>query len=209
MSPPINIIQFYATAREFMLQNFPKEYRWQETRNFKLVSESDFLREAAWTILCSGFRASVLERIFGNVSLCFCDWESSVEICKHRVECRDTALSVFRHESKINAILRVAECIASTGFEHYMDYVAKNPVIRLQELPFIGPITSFHLAKNLGLQVAKPDRHLQRLADETGFPGVAEMCELLSREFGESVSVVDIVLWRFAAQNRGKALPQQ
>ena len=67
----------------------------------------------------------------------------------------------------------------------------------------LGPITSHHLAKNLGLQAAKSDRHLQRIADALGFGGVTETCQVLSEYSGDPISVVDIVLWRFAEQHFG------
>jgi hypothetical protein len=68
-----------------------------------------------------------------------------------------------------------------------------------QQFPFIGPITSFHLAKNLGLPVAKSDRHLVRLANAVGFEDVQSMCRNISSFTGDPVPVVDIVLWRFSA----------
>ncbi len=62
----------------------------------------------------------------------------------------------------------------------------------------IGPITSFHLAKNLGYPVAKADRHVQRLSDELGFRDAQQLCQYLSEWSGEPVPVVDVVLWRYA-----------
>jgi len=41
----------------------------------------------------------------------------------------------------------------------------------LQQLPFIGPVTAFHLAKNLGIEAVKPDRHLCRLSKLLGRTG--------------------------------------
>ena len=43
--------------------------------NPSMFTESDLLREAAWVILCSGFREAVIRRMFDFISLCFCDWE--------------------------------------------------------------------------------------------------------------------------------------
>ncbi|ALA59352.1 hypothetical protein NITMOv2_2947 [Nitrospira moscoviensis] len=68
----------------------------------------------------------------------------------------------------------------------------------LQTLPYIGSITAFHLAKNLGLPVVKPDRHLQRIATVAGFSSPQELCQLISDHLGEPVQVVDVVLWRYA-----------
>lgn len=54
------------------------------------------------------------------------------------------------------------------------------------------------MAKNFGAQVAKPDVHLQRLADREGVTA-QELCERLAAETGWKVSTVDTLLWRAAA----------
>jgi hypothetical protein len=46
--------------------------------------------------------------------------------------------------------------------------------------PMIGPVTSFNLAKNIGLDVAKADRHLSRLAANVGFSDVPSLCRCIS-----------------------------
>ena len=68
----------------------------------------------------------------------------------------------------------------------------------LESFPFIGPITKFHLAKNIGIDVAKPDRHLSRISKMLGFASVQELCESISQRIDEKVSVVDLVIWRYA-----------
>ena len=54
------------------------------------------------------------------------------------------------------------------------------------------------LAKNLGVDTAKPDRHLVRVAEATGYASPASLCEHLARMVGDTVAVVDLVIWRFA-----------
>jgi hypothetical protein len=66
------------------------------------------------------------------------------------------------------------------------------------DLPWIGGITKYHLAKNLGADVAKPDVHLQRLADREGC-SVDALCSRLAEETGLRVASVDTVLWRACA----------
>lgn len=74
-----------------------------------------------------------------------------------------------------------------------------KPLEALQSLPFIGPVTRYHLAKNIGLPFAKPDRHLVRLANSAGYTDVQRFCRDISVYANDSIPVVDIVLWRFAA----------
>ena len=54
------------------------------------------------------------------------------------------------------------------------------------------------MAKNIGIQVAKPDRHLVRMAKAAGYSDVQLFCRTISQLSGDSIPVVDIVLWRFA-----------
>ncbi len=70
-------------------------------------------------------------------------------------------------------------------------------IIYLGSLPFIGDITKYHLARNLGIDVAKPDRHLTRLAKIFHYDDVQEMCKYLSDKTGDRIGTVDVVLWRY------------
>ena len=74
----------------------------------------------------------------------------------------------------------------------------------LESLPWIGPITKHHLARNLGLDYAKPDRHLVALACQFDYAthpalleGVQRMCSDLAKTFGMRIGTVDLILWRF------------
>jgi endonuclease III len=169
-------------------------------------SESDFLRELAWVILCSGFRERVVRRLFWKVSLCFLDWVSAEEITKHSSICVTTALDVFGSKPKINAIARAAELIAGAGFEIVRRNVLESPIQALQKFPFVGKITACHLAKNLGFDACKPDRHLQRLSHRHGYSNVHEFCAALGEASGESVRNIDTLLWRMSEMGLGAQL---
>lgn len=67
----------------------------------------------------------------------------------------------------------------------------------LQTLPWICPITKYHLTKNLGLDVCKPGRHLVRIAGDYDMTP-EELCEKLSKEAGDRVAMVDNGIWRAA-----------
>jgi hypothetical protein len=65
-------------------------------------------------------------------------------------------------------------------------------------LPWVGKVTCYHLAKNLGADVAKPDVHLNRLAAREGVTA-QELCERLARETGYRTATIDLILWRACA----------
>jgi len=179
---------------------FDWEADWQRTRNLETVTEREFLCETAWVILCSGFRAAVIRQRFDHISLCFCDWESAEVIWRSRELCVSTAMGVFRHEQKMRAIAEVAAFVNREGFPSVLERLRSDALPTLQELPYIGPVTSMHLAKNLGCPMPKPDRHLVRLAQRLSCSSPFELCESVSTATGEPVSVVDVVFWRFMEQ---------
>ena len=65
-------------------------------------------------------------------------------------------------------------------------------------LPWLGPVTKFHLAKNLGVDVAKPNVHLNRLSKPEGVTA-QELCERLASETGYRAATIDLILWRACA----------
>jgi len=90
--------------------------------------------------------------------------------------------------------------IRDQGFEAFKTRVTSEGIDALTRLPFIGSITKKHLARNIGLlDVAKDDVWLVRLAKEFDASSVDELGDFLSKEFGEKVGVVDLILWRYCA----------
>src|SRR5690606_33268092 len=75
---------------------------------------------------------------------------------------------------------------------------AEDRLAYLATLPWIGKVTKYHLAKNCGIDCAKPDVHLERLARLEG-TDVHSMCARLARETGYRIATVDVVLWRACA----------
>ena len=197
---------FYWSAKNFVVAlGFEAEIQWQESLSPAAFTETDLLRESAWVVLCSGFREAVIRRIFDYISLCFCDWESADVIHAYRDHCRASALSRFANARKIDAIVATADYVAEVGFEQFKGCVLSRPVETLRLLPYIGEVTTHHLAKNLGIPTAKPDRHLKRMAASMGFDSAYQLCDELANATGDAIQVVDLVLWRYA--ERSGSLP--
>lgn len=111
--------------------------------------------------------------------------------------------TVFGHKNKVKAIKEVFENRHNL-FEQLcrIQLESTDEILNFCEgLPHIGSITKYHLAKDLGCDVAKPDRHLVRIATKYKMT-VEELCKKLSSETGDRVSAVDFILWR--AANLGK-----
>ncbi len=190
---------YYLAKSIICNKGYSHEICLQSKIDFNSVSEQTFLKEAAWVILSSGMKESIVRKKFIGVSKSFYHWESARRIKVWNKKCYDNAMRYFGHSGKINAIIEVAEIIAEEGFSRIKSDIQEEGVSYLLRFPFIGRTTSYHLAKNIGIDVAKPDRHLVRLAEAMSFSNAFKLCSHISTITGDSCSVVDLVLWRFAA----------
>lgn len=193
------LVDQYVEAKDIIInEGFADELDWQDNLEFKNHTENDFLREAAWVILSSGMRETTVRSKFEAISSAFLNFENATNIVSNAEQCRTNALECFRHTGKINAILSLAFRVYIEGYSSIKKSVDFYGINYLQSFDFIGPATSYHLAKNIGLQVSKPDRHLCRVAYSNGFKSVEDMCKKISLITGDSIPVVDLVIWRFA-----------
>jgi hypothetical protein len=177
---------------------YAHEIIWQKNLRTEDLTERDLLRECAWVILSSGMRESVIQRKFPGIGQAFFEWTSAEVIVWHHDQCVEAAMALFGHRGKIEAIAKCAHIIYEKGFELLHEELTSSPIDALQQFPFIGPATSHHVAKNIGFPVAKPDRHLCRFAELSGYQTPADLCQALADYIGDPIAVVDIVLWRFA-----------
>lgn len=137
-----------------------------------------FASETIWVILNAGMKAQVARIIEARI------WPL--------LQAGDSSSGGFKHQLKCRAIDEVWTNRAKL-FEGWQ--AAEDKLAYCETLPHIGPITKYHLARNLGLDFCKPDRHLVRIAgDET--PVV--MCQRLADATGDRIGVVDCVIWRAA-----------
>jgi|HubBroStandDraft_6_1064221.scaffolds.fasta_scaffold637766_2 hypothetical protein len=198
-------LRLYARAAEYIAAaGLDHEVSWQRNSQLASVSESILLREAAWVILCSGFRESTVRRVFDYVSLCFCDWDSAAAIVESCPACHLAARASFRNTAKLFAIVEIARRVDVIGFDSLKRSIVSDPIATLRQFPYIGPVTVWHLAKNLGFNAAKPDRHLTRISKRLGFGGPEQFCATIADASGEAVKVIDLVVWRYLADNANR-----
>jgi len=189
----------YAFAKTIVQdEGFQDEISWQSRLDFDCLDESEFLREIAWVILTCGMKEAIVRNRFDDISHCFFQWSSAQKIISNREKCRSSALKIFNNVQKIAAILDAADQVNIIGFDKVKKNIRLNPITFLQTFDYIGPVTVYHLAKNIGLPVAKPDRHLVRIAQQENYCDVQSFCGDISRISGDPIPVVDIVFWRFA-----------
>lgn len=198
-----HIILKYQFVKQLICdEGFLDELKWQDNLCFEDLDESTFLKEISWVILSAGMKEQVIRKIYQRLTPHFFYWNSSRDIVNNKDKCYNNAIIIFNNSRKIKAIIQTANIIYNNGFENIKLKISENPIETLISFPFIGKITVYHIAKNIGLSLAKPDRHLVRIAKKEGYDDVQDFCKYISEKSGDSISVVDIVFWRFANLNR-------
>lgn len=187
----------YLRAKRAVIDaGYAEELRWQSDRRLQDITDVEFVRQSAWVVLSAGMRETVVRAVFPSIGEALHHFVPP-QICSDP-RTRSAALRVFRHERKIDAILslvRIAEQLGTSGLRQEL---ASGASSLLHGLPYMGPATTRHLAKNLGIPVAKPDRHLVRITESFGRASTEAMCDEIGSWLEEPVAVVDIVLWRWA-----------
>lgn len=157
------------------------DIEWSENAGPPKDAE-DFASEAIFVICNSGMKNTIARRIFDRIMPI--------------IQSGGSAHEGFGHKGKATAI----DLIWSTRADLLAGYLAADDKVEFcGALPWIGGITKFHLAKNFGADVAKPDVHLQRLADHFNTTPQA-LCERLSVVVGLKARTIDVLLWRACAE---------
>lgn len=172
--------QFNGLMRALCERGFAADIEWSENVQ-PPASADDFASEAIFVICNSGMHHKAGRSIYERVM--------------PELRAGRSAGGVFGHEGKAAAM----DTIWAGRGQLLSDYLASpDPVAFCGSLPWVGSITKYHLAKNFGADVAKPDRHLQRLADAEGTTPAA-LCARLAAATGLRIATVDLILWRACA----------
>lgn len=172
----------YEAIRLIVAANWATDIEWSETVKAP-TNAQDFALELIYVICNSGMRWKVARVIYERVAK---------ELLAGR-----PAATAFGHPGKVIAI-ELIWLEREMLFEKYS--ALSNDADRVEflgNMPWIGKITKWHAAKNLGVNAAKPDRHLERVAALSG-ETVADLCARLAAVSGDRIATVDYVIWRAA-----------
>lgn len=177
---PISGILLLKIDRAVRKAGYAAAIKWSEDIRAPR-NAAHFASEAIYVICNSGMSNRIAVPIF--------------ESCMLALRKGKSATTVFGHPGKAEAIDRI--------WKHRRSLFRKlretdDLIAFCAELPWVGPITKFHLAKNLGADVAKPDVHLNRLAEPSG-ETAQELCDRLAKETGYRAATIDLILWRACA----------
>ncbi len=122
---------------------------------------------------------STVELIFPHLRAAFKGFELEALA---RMKSIKPVLTIFNNERKAVSFLKGAKLIARDGFPGFKKRLRCEGIDMLEQLPGIGPVTKYHLAKNIGfVDEAKPDIWLVRAADACSST-VQELVSFLSEK---------------------------
>ena len=181
------VIEFFDHAKNIVIANgYQPEIEYVQDRQFKDMNAESFAWEAAFVILASsGLKEQIVRKNFEKF--------------------RDAIINDFpdpfseiansRQREAIKLIWNNPEGILQQIHDQPSD---ANKIEFLDTLPQIGPITKYHMARNLGIDCIKPDIWLERLSEKYGFISPIEMCIAIQIERPEHrIGTIDVILWRY------------
>lgn len=191
--------QLFEAAKAYCEENYQEELNWAYSitpDTFKNLRSKRFLSEYCWAVYAAGFKYSRIQAVFPRIRRAFKEFEL---VSLARMRSIEPALAVFHNTRKARSFLEGSKLIAREGFSVFKKRLSEQGVDMLEELPGIGSIAKFHLAKNIGLVDApKPDIWLVRAASACSST-VDELVDFLSAKYKISRHVVDVILWRYGA----------
>ncbi len=178
------LFEFYQKAKNYVLTHgYKDEVQWCEKRkSFEFTTADVFFFEYVYVVLNAGMREQVARKIYDKF-------------------CKELNINVVGHPGKRKAIE-----VALKNYKNWFEAVksAENDTARIErlgELPWIGAVTKYHLARNIGIDCVKPDRHLTKLAEQFQFETPLVMCIEIQKITGERLGVIDVILWRYCNLN--------
>jgi len=192
-------VALFKIAEKFLRENgFGQEIdRFDNPRTLDEMNDRELLQTYAWVVFSSGMRNAVIEAKWREITKAFRDFNPP-KIAEDLDAVRRNALNVFRHYKKVDAVIQMTQLLLKEGLALRSE-IKEDPLNALYRLPFIGKVNRYHLARNLGFNVIKPDRHLVRLASKYEMTPF-ELCELIHQKTGRRLATIDAILWRYCEQ---------
>jgi hypothetical protein len=208
---PDTVLDYYDFAYALAMRYYKAEVERVRKLRFEDCTPDQFWSEYIWCVYVSGFNSKVIAQKHPALRDAYGDWRNigSYEAIWMEVK------PVIANERKCKAVHGVGVDMSKAWY--WAEEAKAEPnawwlkwrsvrcanLELIQGLPFMGPVTSHHLARNLGLDTVKPDLHLNRLANLYQFYTTEAMCRYIainrpvrvSPLRRERLGVIDLILW--------------
>lgn len=167
-------------------RGYLEEVEWCRNRRFSEITPEEFLAQYIFAVFSSsGLNNQVVQRQMDKFDQAVRDGESAFDTIKNR-----------RMKAAIMEMWTKYHQIFETLKSRKTDF---GKIEYLETLKQIGPKEKFHLARNLGIDCVKPDRHMLKLAEKFEYATPDDMCHDIQRNLPlpERIGVIDVILWRY------------
>ncbi|OHT09829.1 hypothetical protein TRFO_21108 [Tritrichomonas foetus] len=181
----------YLEAYNFTLDTHKSDMERINSLNGLLKNFDDFFYEYVYVVMASGFKGKIAARLTPLLVDCKGNMAKMQEI--------------FKNQRKLDSIKKVWD--NKENWEETRE--SFKSVDDLLNLPYIGNITKYHLARNIGLlSCAKPDLHLCKWVEKITGDKSEDMVNKVTKEIAEKLKrkqgTVDFALWVWLSHNRGE-----
>ena len=195
--------EYFKKAYAFVKKFHRQELDFIQSTKFEKVDEDFFFKEYIWVVYASGFSAKVVSKMHPQLVDAFGYFDQLSQ--RNFDGVFDRVKSICKNRQKAKAVHSMA-VLMSLKLETQIWDEFKNSELnspeKLVKLPYIGKITCYHLARNIGLlNFVKPDLHLVRMADHWGCANAVELCKAVQPK-GMPLGIVDLIFW-YAASTFG------
>jgi endonuclease III len=191
---------YFERASEFANTFYKSQIDFITKTNFNQINTDFFFREYVWVVHASGFSAKAVGRFMPKLIKAYGLYD---DLCNEEFEIAFNRIKLIcKNKQKSKAIWNTSKIlnkgIEEDGWKKFKSTQLSTPE-KLSELPYIGKVTCYHLARNIGLlDFVKPDLHLTRLAKYWRYENCVEMCKDIQPN-GMPLGIVDLILWYSAS----------
>ncbi len=161
----------------------------EKLSNPPVLNSSEFASEVIYVILASGFSQKTAKKKYFEIM----NYINNLN--DKKIELSDL-LTIFNNKNKMSAIMNIWKNKDMLTRDYYQLNDDKNRMKFLLKLPFIGPITQNHIARNLGINTVKPDIWIVRLSNSCGYTSYHDMFDELSKLTEYPIGYLDVILWK-------------
>ena len=184
-------IKDYNEAYEFALKTHKSDMERIDNLNGLMTNFDDFFYEYTYVVLASGFRAKIAARLTPEIVNCKGNMEKMQKL--------------FKNQKKLDSIKKVWDM----RNEWPKLRQSLTDVDSLTNIPYIGNITKYHLARNIGLlSCAKPDVHLckwvGKITGNDSEENVGVVTQEIANKVGRKQGTVDFALWVWLSHKKGE-----
>lgn len=181
----------YNKAYDFTVKTHKSDMDRINNLNGLMTNFDDFFYEYVYVVMASGFKGKIAARLTPELVKCHGDMGKMQQI--------------FKNQRKLDSIKKVWD------MKNDWEDLRKSfkTVNDLMKLPYIGEITKYHLARNIGLlSCAKPDLHLckwvGKITGKNDEETVSMVTQAIADKVGRKQGTVDFALWVWLSHHMGE-----